>query len=95
VLKLPEIPSVLIELGYISQPREERLLRHERFQDMLATAIADTAQAYLEGKRVVPKGKVTLADWTEIEEPPPKVKPITTYRVQKGDSLARIAKNLA
>jgi len=92
VLKLPEIPSVLIELGYISQPREERLLRHERFQDMLATAIADTAQAYLEGKRVVPKGKVTLADWTEIEEPPPKVKPITTYRVQKGDSLARIAK---
>jgi len=32
------------------------------------------------------------ADWTEIEEPPPKVKPITTYRVQKGDSLARIAK---
>ena len=40
VLKMPEIPSVLIETAYISNPTEEKLLRTPAFQDELAGAIA-------------------------------------------------------
>ena len=37
---MPEIPSVLIETAYISNPTEEKLLRTPAFQDELAGAIA-------------------------------------------------------
>ena len=40
VLKHAEIPSVLIETAYISNPTEEKLLRTPAFQDELAGAIA-------------------------------------------------------
>jgi N-acetylmuramoyl-L-alanine amidase len=40
VLKMPEIPSVLIETAYISNPTEEKLLRTPAFQDEAAGAIA-------------------------------------------------------
>ncbi|SAH95289.1 N-acetylmuramoyl-L-alanine amidase [Bordetella ansorpii] len=39
VLKAPDIPSVLIETAFISNPREERLLRSEAHQEKLAQAI--------------------------------------------------------
>ena len=40
VLKLSPVPAVLIELGFISSPSEEYLLRQEKYQDMLAYRIA-------------------------------------------------------
>lgn len=40
VLKMPEIPSVLIETAFISNPTEEKLLRTPAFQDEVAGAIA-------------------------------------------------------
>jgi N-acetylmuramoyl-L-alanine amidase len=40
VLKMPEIPSVLIETAYISNPTEEKLLRTPAFQEEVAGAIA-------------------------------------------------------
>lgn len=92
VLKLPEIPSILIELGYISHRQEERLLRNERFQNVLAAAIADTATAYLSGTKVVPKARVELTNVEEPKAPPQKATSTVSYRVKKGDSLARIAK---
>jgi N-acetylmuramoyl-L-alanine amidase len=39
VLKSPDIPSMLVETAYISNPTEERRLRDPRRQDQLATAI--------------------------------------------------------
>ncbi|SAI65788.1 N-acetylmuramoyl-L-alanine amidase [Bordetella ansorpii] len=39
VLKAPDIPSVLIETAFISNPREEKLLRSEAHQEKLAQAI--------------------------------------------------------
>lgn len=51
VLKMPEIPSVLIETAYISNPVEEKLLRTPAFQDEMAGAIA---QAIV---RFVPNGQ--------------------------------------
>jgi N-acetylmuramoyl-L-alanine amidase len=40
VLKMPEIPSVLIETAYISNPTEEKLLRTPAFQEEIAGVIA-------------------------------------------------------
>jgi len=39
VLKAPDIPSILIEVGYLSNPKEERLLSTEDFQNRIAEAI--------------------------------------------------------
>jgi N-acetylmuramoyl-L-alanine amidase len=39
VLKAPDIPSVLIETAFISNPEEEQKLRDEDYQDQLASSI--------------------------------------------------------
>lgn len=39
VLKSPDIPSILVETAYISNPKEERKLRDARYQQKLANAI--------------------------------------------------------
>jgi N-acetylmuramoyl-L-alanine amidase len=39
VLKAPDIPSVLVETGFISNPGEEQRLRDEDYQDQLADAL--------------------------------------------------------
>lgn len=39
VLKAPDIPSVLVETAFISNPREERLLRSSQYQEKFATAL--------------------------------------------------------
>lgn len=46
VLRL-EIPSVLIECGFISNAREEKLLRDSAYQERLADAIADGVTEYV------------------------------------------------
>jgi N-acetylmuramoyl-L-alanine amidase len=48
VLKSPDIPSMLIETAYISNPDEERRLRTQRQQDLLAQAIFSGLRAYFE-----------------------------------------------
>lgn len=39
VLKAPDIPSILVETAFISNPSEERKLRSTRFQDKVASAL--------------------------------------------------------
>lgn len=47
VLRNPEIPSVLLESAYISNPQEEKLMASEPFQKELATALAGSIVDYL------------------------------------------------
>jgi len=46
VLKAPDIPSILIETAFISNPDEERKLRDAAYQNKLAEAIADGIRGY-------------------------------------------------
>lgn len=46
VLKAPDIPSILIETAFISNPDEENKLRDPNYQDKLAEAIADGVRGY-------------------------------------------------
>ena len=46
VLKSPDIPSLLIETGFISNPKEERLLKTSYYQKKIAKAILSGVEGY-------------------------------------------------
>jgi N-acetylmuramoyl-L-alanine amidase len=47
VLKAPDIPSILVETAFISNPQEESLLKSTSHQERMATAIFTGIQKYL------------------------------------------------
>ena len=47
VLKNPSVPSILIELGYLTNPEEAALLAEPAHQDKLAAALARSIETYL------------------------------------------------
>jgi N-acetylmuramoyl-L-alanine amidase len=46
VLKAPDIPSILVETAFISNPEEEALLRTAKYQDMLVDALVTGMRRY-------------------------------------------------
>jgi len=54
VLKSPDIPSLLVETAFISNPQEERKLNSPRFQEQLAVAIQRGVIGYM--KKRAPEG---------------------------------------
>ncbi len=80
VLKLPEIPSLLVETGYISNKREEKLLRSRQHQKRIADAIAAAVVEMLPVEPAMEK------------EPEVREVRIQYYQVKRGDTLGRIAK---
>lgn len=47
VLKAPDVPSILVETAFISNPQEERRLNDEAYQDKLARAILEGIRDYV------------------------------------------------
>ncbi len=47
VLKSPDIPSILVETAFITNPKEEKLLRSASYQEKLANAILIGAKKYM------------------------------------------------
>lgn len=77
VLKSSDIPSVLIETGFISNPSEERKLNNHHHQQKLAKAIFKAVDSFfLEN---TPKG--TLLAATEMKK----------HKVRSGESLSVLA----
>jgi N-acetylmuramoyl-L-alanine amidase len=46
VLKSPDIPSVLVETAFISNPREEKLLGDPDYQEKMAQSIFEGVRSY-------------------------------------------------
>jgi N-acetylmuramoyl-L-alanine amidase len=46
VLKAPDIPSILVETGFISNPEEESKLKDGDYQEQLAQALMQGIQRY-------------------------------------------------
>jgi N-acetylmuramoyl-L-alanine amidase len=46
VLKSPDVPSILVETGFISNPNEERKLRSAAHRDRIARAVMDGIRGY-------------------------------------------------
>jgi N-acetylmuramoyl-L-alanine amidase len=51
VLTAPDIPSVLVELGCLSNPIEERLLQQSAYQERLARGLAEAIETYFAAHR--------------------------------------------
>lgn len=48
VLKAPDVPSVLLEMGYLSNKNEEKLLRQESYRRKIATSTVKAIDRYFE-----------------------------------------------
>jgi N-acetylmuramoyl-L-alanine amidase len=59
VLKAPDIPSILVETAFISNPEEERRLNDQRYQDSVAQAIFRGIKSYF--AKNPPLSRSTLA----------------------------------
>ena len=79
VLKSPDIPSVLVETGFISNPTEEKLLFQRSHQDKLARALAKAIVQYFADSP--PEGTLFANRGKSIK-----------HKVARGDSLSVIAK---
>lgn len=59
VLKAPDIPSILVETAFISNPHEERRLRDPRYQASVADAIFRGIQSWLRSHPPEQRGRLT------------------------------------
>lgn len=60
VLKSPDIPSILVETAFISNPEEERKLNDEAYQTKLATAIITGIKKYFASNPPLAKSKMAM-----------------------------------
>jgi len=81
VLKSPDIPSMLVETGFISNPQEELNLRSHAYQEKLAKAIMQGVERYF---RDAPPPGTLLAKQERDNRPRQHV-------IAKGDTLSHIA----
>ena len=80
VLKSPDVPAVLIETGFLSNPQEARRLATRSFQRRLAEGIASGIQAYLFKYPPTDTLIATLAREGTMR-----------YVIKRGDTLSEIA----
>lgn len=79
VLKNPDIPSILVELGFITNPEEEALMKTASYRQKLARGVGDGIVDYF--KKHAPDGTLFAARYRQ-----------NIYHVQRGDSLIKVAK---
>lgn len=102
VLKAPDIPSILVETGFISNYNEERLLKDPNHQHKLALAIFRAIKGYFEKS---PPADSLFAAHKNNGRSVPTVMPTSqnrsatvasnghrTHKVKRGESLSRVAK---
>jgi N-acetylmuramoyl-L-alanine amidase len=94
VLKLPDIPAVLIETAYISNLQEESLLKQSSFQKKLATSIASSVGEYLSDTATIPQSEDAFKKDDETGKANKKQNDdeiTTTYKIKRGDTLFLVA----
>lgn len=62
VLKAPDIPSILVETAFISNPEEEKRLLDETYQDRMADALLAGMRGYFRQNPTVTRAKVARLD---------------------------------
>lgn len=82
VLNSPDIPSMLIETGYLTNPDDARQLNNPAFQRKMANAMAKGVRNYFYDSP--PEG--SLVAWQKANGVVPG-----SYTVKRGDSLSEIA----
>ncbi|MEA1971379.1 MAG: N-acetylmuramoyl-L-alanine amidase, partial [Thermodesulfobacteriota bacterium] len=90
VLKLPDITSVLVETAFITNSREELMLRSSSYQTDIAWAVAYAVDKF------IPLPYAADRSWCKkVSSPKVSFSPVpatyVTYKVKRGDILERIA----
>ena len=62
VLKAPDIPSILVETAFISNPEEEKRLTDETYQDKMADALLGGMRRYFAQNPPLAKSKIARLD---------------------------------
>jgi len=83
VLKAPDIPSILVETAFISNPTEERKLRTKAFQKKIAKGIFRGIKRYLQKKKYSAPYRVTQAKLPGS---------VLRHKVRRGETLSGIAR---
>ncbi len=78
MLTSPDIPSMLVETAFISNPKEERQLKSKKWQKQMARAIANGVRNYF--RELPPPGT-----WLAANKTP------STHEVTSGETLSGIA----
>ena len=86
VLKSPDIPSILVEAGFISNPREEKNLSNSAYQRKLSEAVFRGIDDYF--RKTPPPG--TLLAWQKRNGEGQ----VSQYRIQRGDTLSGVARRM-
>ncbi|MDN5874090.1 MAG: N-acetylmuramoyl-L-alanine amidase, partial [Sinobacteraceae bacterium] len=68
VLKAPDIPSVLVETDFITNPREERLLGNSAHQEKIARHLLDGIDGYFEHYRPKKRVPVQTASRSDLQK---------------------------
>ncbi len=63
VLKAPDIPSILVETAFISNPQEEKRLDDDAYQDELASAIVDGIKRYFASNPATARSKLAAREY--------------------------------
>ena len=82
VLKSPDVPSILVETGFISNPEEARKLNTKKHRDLLAKAIFKGIRSYFYDN---PPADSFVA-WKKNGDG------TVRYTIARGDTLSGIAK---
>ena len=82
VLKSPDVPSILIETGFISNPAEAKRLANKRHQRKMASAIADGIGQFFYD--TAPEGTLVAANKQRRKQK-------QTHVIARGDTLSEIA----
>lgn len=88
VLKSPDIPSILVEAGFISNPQEERNLASTAYQQKLSQAVFRGIDDYF--SKSPPPG--TLLAWQKHNGNGNSQ--ASQYRIQRGDTLSGVAQRM-
>nr|WP_228677578.1 N-acetylmuramoyl-L-alanine amidase [Marinobacter lipolyticus] len=86
VLKSPDIPSLLVEAGFISNPQEERNLASSSYQRKLANAVFDGIYDYFSD--TPPPGTLLAAQKSSRQGG----NSVSQYRIRRGDTLSDLAR---
>ncbi|MDP0561484.1 MAG: N-acetylmuramoyl-L-alanine amidase [Candidatus Endonucleobacter sp. (ex Gigantidas childressi)] len=86
VLKSPDIPSILVEAGFITNPQESKKLKSSMHQKKIAKSILKGIKTWFTNR---PAPDTLIAKWKQ--EGRLQVKP-KSYIIQPGDTLSDIAK---
>ncbi|TXK94501.1 N-acetylmuramoyl-L-alanine amidase, partial [Methylococcaceae bacterium CS4] len=77
VLKSPDIPSILVETAFISNPKEERRLKSSKYQMKMAQAIKKGIMSYAKNHSVALNASLVTDE--------------SAHRISRGETLLGIA----